>query len=1140
MIRPTIRTSLRVFAGIVAAFAILVAAGVWRLSQGPVSFAFLVPVIEDAVNDPDLPFRLEFDDAILLWDESTRRVGIRFVDARAFDLAGSELARVPQLSLSLSTRALARGRIAAREVAIYRPVIRARLEDGGLLVSGEEGSSYGAHLDEALRDLPAHLASGDLQYLDAIEVIDADLTIVGNPKNPPWRGHIGEAQLWRRPDAFRWTIAVDAADGDFLRLSISGDYRPAAQTVELAATFAALRPATVARLSDRWQLLAGFDLPLAGTARVAYQGTDAQITVALEVRGESGHLEIPPVLAERWGIPSWTQRLAVDALELRGRYEGADGLLEIERFHLAPAANSIFRLAAPLNTEVPVAAIDARGRYTIGGERIDIEELAIDLGEGATIRLPAPVDHLLPVRSLRGKGRYLGADRRFAFAPVEIDLQGPRAVLSAITVDHGPRVRARIQGSLHDVPVDDLPRYWPGSLVPGGFAWVASHLSEGSVPLTEFAIEIAADGEGRVAVEMVSGSMTISAVTVDYLPPLPKVVGVNATAAFAADRFSVAVTSGEAAGVTVREATVELTGLNSAEEIATIAVAVDGPVPAVLALIDHQPLNYARTSDFAPEQTAGHASVALNLRFPLIAALDLGAIEVSATADLTDLEIAGALFGRNLRRGQLALRFDKEGVEAEGRISLESIEGFIIGRQNFRSDAPFRRRIEADLRDAKVAQVQEILFGRTVVPKAMLDGAIDAVIRFTEQPKVDAEFQVDVDLAKATIETPALGWSKTAGAATKAELTGRIDGKQLVSFPRVAVSGEGLSLTGAAKLRSRGRLDRIDVQRVVAGRTDVGGAYVVEPDGRVTVTVQGASLDLVPFRRQLARGFFDEQAEASDRERVSVTVDVATVWLAPTRRLTAVSGSLASEGVVLRTADLHARNESGGGIDLTVRRDNHGRRLATAQSDNAGSTLRTLGVFDNIEGGKLEFSGTFPTDRSGASSNGVLMVTDYRVSKAPTVARVLSAIAITGFADAMSGDGLAFSRLEIPFSFADGVIEITKAKATGLSLGFTAAGTLNLDEEQIELEGTVVPMYALNSALGRIPLVGGAFTGGEEGGGLFAANYRLNGSFDDPKVSVNPLSALAPSFLRELFSASDPKPRDPNLPEVPMDRDGRP
>jgi hypothetical protein len=34
---------------------------------------------------------------------------------------------------------------------------------------------------------------------------------------------------------------------------------------------------------------------------------------------------------------------------------------------------------------------------------------------------------------------------------------------------------------------------------------------------------------------------------------------------------------------------------------------------------------------------------------------------------------------------------------------------------------------------------------------------------------------------------------------------------------------------------------------------------------------------------------------------------------------------------------------------------------------------------------------------------------------------------------------------------------------------------------------------------------------------VFAARYALKGPLEDPSVSVNPLSALTPGFLREIF-----------------------
>jgi hypothetical protein len=76
------------------------------------------------------------------------------------------------------------------------------------------------------------------------------------------------------------------------------------------------------------------------------------------------------------------------------------------------------------------------------------------------------------------------------------------------------------------------------------------------------------------------------------------------------------------------------------------------------------------------------------------------------------------------------------------------------------------------------------------------------------------------------------------------------------------------------------------------------------------------------------------------------------------------------------------------------------------------------------------------------------------------------------------------------------------------------------------MEGTIVPAYMLNSLLGNIPLLGRLFSP-ETGGGLFAATWRLNGPLDDPQVSVNPLAALTPGFLRGIFGGGTTPPEPP-------------
>ena len=84
------------------------------------------------------------------------------------------------------------------------------------------------------------------------------------------------------------------------------------------------------------------------------------------------------------------------------------------------------------------------------------------------------------------------------------------------------------------------------------------------------------------------------------------------------------------------------------------------------------------------------------------------------------------------------------------------------------------------------------------------------------------------------------------------------------------------------------------------------------------------------------------------------------------------------------------------------------------------------------------------------------------------------------------------------------------------------------------MEGTLIPAYAINSAVSHIPILGTIFTGGEKGGGVFSAIYTYRGDAATAQPSVNPLAALAPGFTRRIFDIFKSKPpQEASTPETP-------
>jgi hypothetical protein len=168
------------------------------------------------------------------------------------------------------------------------------------------------------------------------------------------------------------------------------------------------------------------------------------------------------------------------------------------------------------------------------------------------------------------------------------------------------------------------------------------------------------------------------------------------------------------------------------------------------------------------------------------------------------------------------------------------------------------------------------------------------------------------------------------------------------------------------------------------------------------------------------------------------------------------------------------------------------------------------------EGGRLSVTGTFDDQRAGQPLSGSAEIEDFRIRNAPAFAKLLQGMTLSGLVGTLRGPGLHFTRLIAPFGLTGSVLELRGARAFSASLGLTAKGQIDLANARTDIDGTVVPAYFFNSLLGHMPLIGKLFSP-EKGGGLFAANYSVRGSLSDPSVSVNPLSALTPGFLRGLF-----------------------
>ncbi|MBH88052.1 MAG: hypothetical protein CMJ12_02715 [Pelagibacterales bacterium] len=187
------------------------------------------------------------------------------------------------------------------------------------------------------------------------------------------------------------------------------------------------------------------------------------------------------------------------------------------------------------------------------------------------------------------------------------------------------------------------------------------------------------------------------------------------------------------------------------------------------------------------------------------------------------------------------------------------------------------------------------------------------------------------------------------------------------------------------------------------------------------------------------------------------------------------------------------------------------------KASNAGKFFELLNYKSEIKEGILSSQGFIGNLDDDNSIMGTLSIDNFKVMKAPLFAELLLAASFTGLFELLNNEGIEFEQFDAQFTGKNNIFNIIKSRAYGFSLGLTGAGNINYTKKIIDLSGSIIPAYKINSLLNNVPLLGQLLTAKEDEG-LFAINYDANGPWQKPKIIVNPLSLLTPGIIRNIFN----------------------
>lgn len=767
---------------------------------------------------------------------------------------------------------------------------------------------------------------------------------------------------------------------------------------------------------------------------------------------------------------------------------------------------------------VSECGVAAHAKIKLSGETT--VHAAVDDIVGVDFRLSgqegefALADHFaetIPIKQFSVAGRLSNHLKKMNIEALSVDLGQTKVEAQGGLEETDKGVGVQLTAKATDMPVNDLYKYWPTTKAPMAREWVTKRIREGmasgnvSINLTpeESVLPVLPD-------HALSADVQVKGVSVNYLDTFIPVKEAEGTVHFTGQSMKVVATGGKVLGAHTTNATVWMHDLNHEFVPTEVFAEVSGDAKDAAAFLQNPRFAFARDLALNPDAASGAMKGALTLKFNAYGPegeSGLDNMEYDITSELTDVSHKDFMqrFDAESFTGKLSASNTQFGFEGEGKLS----------------GLPAKVSVHDDADKPAHYKITTTIFGEKFAEYGLPDnqyikGPIPIDLSVTSSEKGHLVSGA-ADLTGAAIDIPEIDWKKPADEVAKLVFS---PSEKNATRTQFSFTGTTTKASGDIALRSGNAPTSVNLASFQHGKNNLSLLY--EPSADSTrIEIKGHMLDLSRH--------FEQQGETSISRMppINLKLDIGQVRMSKSIPFNQVKGYLNCTSVRCEAGNITAKmGELGTPVRMSIS-NNAGQRSFLLRADDAGEFLRAMDIVDNMDKGVLEIKGNYDDSKKGNPLDGRIFVADFHLKDAPVLGKILNLASLTGLVNTLTGSGMGFDKLVADMVFVDDVATLKNGKAKGGSVGITAEGTVGIRTSDINMEGVLIPVYALNSFLSKIPLVGDIIIGD----GLFAVNYSVKGKYTDPQVNVNPLSALAPGFLKNIFDMPD----NPQPTESPAD-----
>ncbi len=695
-----------------------------------------------------------------------------------------------------------------------------------------------------------------------------------------------------------------------------------------------------------------------------------------------------------------------------------------------------------------------------------------------------------------------------------------------------------------------LKDYWPSYVAIGAYDWITKNITVGMAH--DFSIHAKLkrmhDGHKVKLVKLEGGIKLATGLEVHWLRPILPLQQMNAQMRFVdPDRILIKYQGGYQIvhsdykktthfhKLYIPSGNMWITGLSNHHELGLINLIIKGELPDLLRLLSEPKLKLLSRHPLSFKKSSGNLLSYLHLEVPLKKKVKSNQLKIQGHNEIKNVYLQKVIWGEDLTKANLTVDVTEKHLDLKGKGFLSYFPSQFVYRQNFtHQDAQsVIEKIKIDLIiTSKLLKQAGYGLAKNMIGQSLLG------VDYTRYYNKKAEVNLNLDLSKSELKFPI--WHKLIANPAMVSGTILLDHNKLVGIRKLQAKGRDLLIHADMNIKNK-IPTQLNIQHFKTGRSE-GKATINFPmtkeafddpiKGDVKISVKANILDLSPFIETYF-GKFHEKHLKQDKKNIASLSTLSTsyqdnkikgrrwifnlqaqkIFYNKNESLREVTAYVEYNGLRLMRLSYGMRQPVLVTASLFPKNSN---RQFYLDAQNFGNLLSIIGISNRIKGGHCIINGNFDDANPESSFTGKIQIDPFIVDHVPAALKRVSNFSVYGWFKNQKKDELNIDMLKSDLFLNKGILKIKRGRVYNAELGATIKGDINFDKTILDLQGTIVPVYAINKLFSHLPGLGKLFVP-EKGGGLVAVPFKIDGKFKKPQMEVYPSMLLTPGFLRQLF-----------------------